>query len=452
MWDTLGFRESPYSTNPLRVLKEDVDLLVGREKEANELCTALESARQGVLIVSGAPGVGKTSFLNTQQYLLETEQAIFGPRLMAARQLCPVQPTDDARTLGLRALDSLYRSVEAYCSQNGKSIPSETSKIGKWLRSTGNSGFDLGIEILGFGGSFGRHVELPSVNDISFESITDAITCLVSEVVSVFAFEGVVIALDNLENLEEETLGRLLISFRDTLFSIENLWWILIGQSGLGSFVQSLDPRVFERMTGSGIEIKPITLDELDEAIRRRVQRFHTRPEGKAPLPKSIHKVLFEASFGEMRFVFKYSNTICTKFVEDLRDKVTKMGRSQKIEITRPAITELFDKAIGTHLVENQIAHEQALALLKQIIKSELDGLFLKDKEKKVLHAIGEKGKARAKDYKDFGVKTMQNFSSNYLSKFRHQNLLIREQEGRAVNYRLRGVAQISSSFGLLMK
>ena len=44
----------------------------------------------------------------------------------------------------------------------------------------------------------------------------------------------------------------------------------------------------------------------------------------------------------------------------------------------------------------------------------------------------------------------MQDFSSNYLTKLYHQNLLTREQEGKAVKYRLRGIAQLSYTFGLL--
>ena len=41
MWESLGFRESPYNTNPLLPRLEDLDLLVGRDTEATELCTQL---------------------------------------------------------------------------------------------------------------------------------------------------------------------------------------------------------------------------------------------------------------------------------------------------------------------------------------------------------------------------------------------------------------------------
>lgn len=112
MWGSLGFRESPYNTDPLKARPEDVELLIGRETEAVEFWTNLDTADKGILVLSGSPGVGKTSFLNIQQYLLENGQAPFGPKILAARKLCPVQPKDNVQTLGIRALDSLHKSVE----------------------------------------------------------------------------------------------------------------------------------------------------------------------------------------------------------------------------------------------------------------------------------------------------------------------------------------------------
>lgn len=454
MWESLGFRESPYNTNPLLPRAEDMDLLVGRDTEATELCTQLETASNGVLVLSGSPGVGKTSFFNVQQYRLENGLAPFGPKLLAARQLCPVQPADDLRTMARRALDSLHRSVEMWCTQNDREVPRETKKIGQWLAGTGGSGFNLGITIMGCGGSYGRTAQLPKAADASFEAIEDALAAVSAEIVNVLGFESAVIALDNLENLTDEQLGAMLISFRDTLFSISNIWWVLIGQSGLGSLIQSLDPRVFERTTGSGIEIKPIELDELDQAIALRVSKFHKSNGGKSPLSADTHRRLFEASYGEMRFVFKYSNSICAKFVEKTRSELLATPTIKALQ-NKPNFKATFEvalnAAIGRMMINSQIAHQKAVAHLRQIIEHELTGLFLKPKEKSVLEGIGKATKARASDFKEFALRSMQDFSSNYLTKLYNQNLLVRQQEGRAVNYRLRGIAQLSHTFGLLL-
>ena len=245
----------------------------------------------------------------------------------------------------------------------------------------------------------------------------------------------------------------MLISFRDTLFSIPNVWWVLIGQSGLGSLIQSLDPRVFERTTGSGIEIRPIEIGELHEAIAVRVSRFHNSRQGKSPLTEETHKRLYEASFGEMRFVLKYSNSICAKFVEGVRQGVLSLPAIKTAQ-NKPEFKKKFEDAInssiGKMLINNQLTHTQAASHLRKIVESELSGLYLSAKEMAVLEALGKTGQARASDFKSFPVRSMQDFSSNYLSKLHRQNLLTRKQEGRTVTYRLRGIAQLSHSFGLL--
>lgn len=453
MWESLGFRESPYNTNPLLPRAEDIDLLVGRDNEATELCTQLGTSAGGVLVLSGTPGVGKTSFFNVQQYRLENDLAPFGPKLLAARTLCPVQPTDDLKRLALRAVDSLYRSVDAWCTLNSKPLPKQVKEIGGWLAGTGTSAFSLGISILGCGGSMGRTAQLPKASDASFEAIADALAAMSSEVVTTLGFQSAVIALDNLENLSDDQLGSMLISFRDTLFSISNVWWVLIGQSGLGSLIQSLDPRVFERTTGSGIEVRPIEIRELHEAIAIRVSRFHNSNEGKSPLTEETHKRLYEASFGEMRFVLKYSNSICAKFVEGVRDQVLNSPAIKNVQ-NKPEFKKRFEAAInasiGEMLINKQLTHSQAASYLRKIVESELKGLYLNAKEMAVLEAIGKTGQARASDFKSFPVRSMQDFSSNYLTKLHRQNLLTRKQEGRTVTYRLRGIAQLSHTFGLL--
>lgn len=452
MWESLGFRESPYNTNPLKARAEDVELLVGRSNETVEFCTTLDTANQGLLILSGVPGVGKTSFFNVQQYLLENDLSLFGPKLLAARNLCPVQPSDSVREIALRALDSLHRSILSYCNENNYQIPSETKKIGKWLRGE-DKGFELGLQIAGFGGNIGKSVTLPSVSDATFEAIADAVHVLGAEVCSYLHRDCAIITLDNVENLDQDKLGELLISFRDTLFSIPNIWWVIIGQSGLGSLVQSLDPRVFERTSGSGIEIKPIELEELHEAISVRVKRFHKSGDGVAPLSKKVHERLFEASHGEMRFVFKYSNSICMKHVEDTRKGILDVPAIKEMQ-RKPGLRLAFDAAlndaIARMMINSHIPDMKCDSYLRRIVESELSGLQLKPKEKGVLNAIGDRQQARPSDFKEFSVKSMQDFSSNYLLKLYHQNLLARKQEGKAVNYRLRGISYIAHACGLL--
>ena len=427
IWKSLGFRASPYDVSPLKPTAEGAELLVGRSEETIELCTVLEAHSNGVFIISGQPGVGKTSFFNVTQFSLENSQAHCGPHLMCARTLCPIQPTDEPLDVAQRALASLVKSVEEYCALSTRPVPPQTRKISKWINDRGGGSFDLGITILSFGVTFGRSIDLPRYSDTSFERLLDVLTCVISEIVVGLKFEGAFIVLDNIENLDEEKTANLMMTFRDTLFVTPHLWWIIIGQSGLSSLLQAREPRVFERVSGVGLELKPIGIKELHEAIEKRVTLFHAAGDGKAPLSEQVHDHLYQASHGEIRFVFKYGSDICTKVMSGIRIDVMKSGK--KI----PEST--VDEALGRLLVAHQIPNAPAERVLKHIVKEELSGLDLKRKDRELLLQIGEKKVARASMHKEFGLKTMQELSST-LARLHRLHLLVRRQEGRSVTYR----------------
>lgn len=155
-----------------------------------------------------------------------------------------------------------------------------------------------------------------------------------------------------------------------------------------------------------------------------------------------VHNHLFNASLGEIRFVFKYSSDICTQFVAGIRTQVLKTEK--KIS------PGLVDQMLGRLLVNHQVPSDRAEGVLKHVVRTELDGLNLKRTEKDVLRKIGELRGARPSNFKDFGFKTLADFASNYLTKMHKQNLLVRTQQGRAVMYRLRGLSSLASEYGLL--
>lgn len=444
LWESLGFSQSPYDARPLRPVPEDEVLLVGRQEEAVQFCTTLESAEEGIMVLSGPPGVGKTSFFNVQQYRLANDKAEFGPKLLAAERPCSIYPEDDPRTIALRVVENLVRSVQIACTVTSRKVPTETATVGKWLNRKGSTGFDIGLQVLSFGGNFGRSVTLPDIDNISFEGLQEAIEAIVSEAVSVLGFDGVFLALDNVENLSDEELKKLLITFRDTLFMIPRVWWVLIGQSGLGGLIQTLDPRVSDRLSSVGLELQTLPFSELEEAIALRVGKFSRDKAGaRSPLPTEVHRKLYEASQGEIRFVFRYSHEVCTKFVESVRKILIK---SQKDEGFYKRVAD----RVAETLINSQIPAKEANALLEAIVTQEFNGLNLKPRDKKVLRTFAEKKEARPKDYASFGCNSVQDFYSNYISKLHSQHLLARRQQGNAVFYRLRGIPVMAFELGLM--
>lgn len=444
LWTKLGFKENPYDTKPLTVNKEDVDLLMGRESEQVDFLTEIEASSDGVFVLSGVPGVGKTSFLNIQQYLIENGQS-YGGKLLSARILCPVQPSDEKKDIAIRCIQSYTKSIQEYCDENGKKLPKQVQKAIDWVHQNKPSAFEFGISILGNGINYGKEVNLPSIKDATFETLAELIKTLSLEVKSELQFEGSFIVLDNLENLHPEDLSDILITFRDTLFTTTNIWWILIGQSGLYSLIQSTNPKVAQRISGS-LELKPITVENLIKAVNIRVQKFHTsQSEGQSLISEEVYLKLFKCSNGEIRFVFDYCSQICVEFVQTVRKFMT----LEKLKMDDAS----FDKFIGKYITKKEINNDFALLCLKNIITEEFEGLYLTNVEKAVLKKIGELSKVKPSDFKEFkscGVETLQQFTTKYLLKLADQNLLQRRQEGKNVTYELRGIASLSSEYELL--
>ncbi|WP_291065100.1 AAA family ATPase [Empedobacter sp. UBA4754] len=444
LWHKLGFSENPYDTKPLNVIEADVDLLLGRESEQIEFLTSIESSNEGVFVISGVPGVGKTSFLNIQQYLIESGRG-FGGKILSARSLCSVQPSDEAKHLAIRSLQSYTKSIQQYCENNSKKLPKQVEKVISWLHQNKPATFEFGFQILGNGINYGKETHLPNLNEATFETLTELLQTLSLEVQTELNFEGSFIVLDNIENLHEDDLSDLLVSFRDTLFNIKGIWWVLIGQSGLSSLIQSTNPKVYQRLTG-GMELKPITIENLIKAVNIRVDKFHnTSNIATSPISEDVYIKLFKCSNGEIRFVFKYCIQICITFVQTIRKFMT----LEKIQID----DDSFNDFMGRYMVETHIKDEFALRCLRDKILEEFAGLYLLNEEKGILKKIGELEKIKPKDYaqfSQFGIKTLQDFSSNYLTRFASQNLLLRRQEGKVVTYELRGIAFLALEFEII--
>ncbi|MBI1836419.1 MAG: ATP-binding protein [Flavobacteriia bacterium] len=444
LWEKLGFRENPYNTKPLNVIKSDVDLLMGRETEQIDFLTAIEADEQGIFVLSGVPGVGKTSFFNVQQYLLESQEAPFGPKVLAARKLCPIQQSDEPKNIAIRSIQSFCKSIEEYCNLTKNTIPAETQKVQNWLYQNKPASFNFGITLFGHGGNIAREVHLPSINETTYETLVELLTVIAYEVKTNLGFVSSFIVLDNMENLHEEDLTECLTTFRDTLFTIPNVWWVLIGQSGLPSLIQSTNPKVFQRLSTS-IELNPISVEDLIKAVDIRVQRFHIGQQGSSPISTEIYLKLFDSSNGEIRFVFNYCHDICINLVQTVR----KIQSAQKKNL----VEQDFERLMGTYLVNNQINDNFSNTCLNNIISVEFNGLYLTRKEKMVLKRIGELKKVKPNHYtefKDFGIKTLQEFVSKYLVKLHQQYLLQKRQEGKILTYELRGISVFANEYGLL--
>jgi hypothetical protein len=122
--------------------------------------------------------------------------APFGPKLLAARDLCPVQPSDSLEAIAHRALGSLCKSADKWCAVNKTDIQPQTKKIRKWASGAVSGGIEIGISITGFGRTVGRTIELPSFSDASLEMISDTLTIGSQDKNNRLGFTSCIVALE----------------------------------------------------------------------------------------------------------------------------------------------------------------------------------------------------------------------------------------------------------------
>jgi Cdc6-like AAA superfamily ATPase len=444
LWKGFGFSGNPYQATPLAPTEEDYGLFVGREDTGIDFRTQIEAEDGCTVVLSGDVGVGKTSLFNIQQYLLFSGKSEFGPKLVPALELTPLDMEDTPTGLARRCVHNAVQSIERFCSDQSLGCPKQITKIKKWLSHTGSAkGFDFGLQILGSGGNVAMSFDAPPVSEATLENWRDVMRAIASETKETLGYSGLFVALDNAENVENQQLAELLMSFRDTLFTVPGVWWVIIGQSGLYSLIDAADKRISQRIQGTGLEIEPLTAEELHTVIERRVRKFRAKKDAASPISREVHTRLYDASRGEIRFVLKTSDALVRRVVADLRKQaaeIRKAGGEKFEKIMMDLLTE--------RLIEGQLPDELMNVSLRALSYHAINDLRLKRKELEVLRQIGG-GEARASDHAQFKVKTMQDFSSNYLTKMFKSNLLNRRQAGRAVYYSLRGFAALAHEFDI---
>jgi hypothetical protein len=365
-----------------------------------------------------------------------------------SRKLLPcVRPTDlrqedspisHARRIVHNAVDS----IASYCLQVGKSVPDECTIIQDWLsHRPSTTGYQL---VLGLAG-FGRSVSLPPVGDAILETWRDVLEALSREVRSKVGVDGFVVCLDNAETLTQLNLSTLLMAYRDSLFIIPGIWWIVIGQSELYKQIESNDPRVSERVT-DGIELSHLTVQEFQDLIDKRVRLYRKKEGAVSPLSQNVHDRLFKASCGEIRFVLATAEKLFIRVVKIVREMASK---NLPLDAAPAVRDKRLEKALTELLVDSRIPDQLAFKILEAETRDRIDSLHKFPGIVETLQKI-DTGSVRSTDYGAFGFESADKFTEEMLEPLRNQGLLGRQAERDGHSYYLKGFAFLAREFNLL--
>ncbi len=415
IWQDIGFTRNPYDYTPLKINKEDRSIFVGRSKEQKQFKLQVAGPQGGIAIVEGAIGVGKTSFVNTMQYDKTLVAAAPGgkqqrsPKYLPSYETIELRENTELTDFMLSVLSNCIFSLE---KTHGRSASEEDRdlKAGKELvANTVRSGLGFSASILGSG--IGATREIATVAPLSavLPTVIHTMDRWFDKASEKFGYEAFLVPINNLDILSDQAVVAFLNAARDTLLTRHRVWWILIARQGFFSYLETSARRVSELVTGTPILLNPLSLKEVHQAIDVRVQRFSQQQrESKKkqhhgilshPVPVEAVDLLYEASAGEIRYIFKRLSDLVYVF-----------------RLSFPS--------------EMQIPLNVAKESLRSLARVRLEELNLSERDKDLLKTMAKERQFRIKDYLTFNLDKAQRLQK-VVGKFLRLGLLSRSEKSR---------------------
>ena len=436
MWNYLGFKEDVFDTSPLNIIDKDVKLLIGRDRPIHKFLNIISSSEQGILMIEGNQGIGKTSFANVAQFLIESQdRSKFGlpAKRLAFRSRMIITPKLELKEFAFNVVFGLYESIEEYYKFTKTANTAELVKIRKWIHQEAKQ-FGFGLSLAGYGASLTMNKTLPKIESMTISHLIGMVERLVSDIKSI-GLSGCFIVFDDLEQYDDNNLIDLFSTFRESLFAMSNVWWILIGKEGQKNALQALNSRITQRM----IKIKLNAIQEIDfeNAVHERVKNYKQNSEKdiKSPVPDYLYKNLYRILAGNIEYVFSFCREVCIDFVENLKyQALADEGRFTK---------DSLELLIKEYYPDNQITYNNAIEILQEII---LDHIISKELNQEELYLLTEIGRLSS-----VNLTTNSNlFSKKFLERMSRKGLLAKKYNSGKLTYRLAGIALIAYDFDFL--
>jgi hypothetical protein len=425
IWRHLGFEKDIFFITPLRPLKEDIKLFVGREEEIKKFLFDTLNGERSLKVISGKIGVGKTTFVNACQYYSFSDEPPADIQFSLLRVLpcyekIQLSESDDLHAFVIKALFAITHSVRAFTDENRIELKDEIKDIVEYFQNisikTGTGGKSLGGQIAGFGLSISGGGSSKTITDL--HGTRRFVESLVDYCRTDLNFEGFFVLVNNLDILSKRHIVSLINEGRDTLFDISGVYWILIGQEGLGSLIETEVERVADYLSGTELKITPLGEDKLREIMRIRTEGLRVRPGAICPIEDTALIIFHRMSLSELRSTFRICGEVVTRVI------------SKEPDLKRISLPKAMD-AFAAY------ANERAKAL------------ELTDNNKGILSDVYNRKSCRPKDYREFGYNSSAGFISALQSLVK-KKLLSVEEKGNARIYHPTGMTMIAGITGAL--
>jgi hypothetical protein len=289
LWKPYGLQSSPFFQNELKAgdPTHPVSLFVGREQECLRVQRRIMSDPATRTIVQGAPGVGKSSFVNwiksqmTGQGVVTYEHPI---RINADTTRTSFV-ADILRTLArIRAASRVTNKNAAFWER--------TARLLEGGELVGGAASALGV-----GAGISRSYVAPQIPaDSLYEHLGQAIQNLTAELNA-----PVLLHVNNMENLQDTASAAVLILDLRDYFMLEGAHWIFVGALGIEDEVF----RVYTQVSGifpAAETLQPLAAHEIQRLLERRYE--HLQVPGQrytAPVEPAVAAEIYALYQGDLR-------------------------------------------------------------------------------------------------------------------------------------------------------
>jgi hypothetical protein len=289
LWKPYGLQSSPFFQNELKAgdPTHPVSLFVGREEESVRVQRRITSDPATRTIVQGAPGVGKSSFVNWIKSRLTAHGV--------ATYEHPIRIHADTTRTSFVAdtLRTLTRIRAASRAANGNAtFWEETARLLEGGELTGGS-----ATVLGVGAGLTRSYVAPRTPpDSLYEHLGQAIQNLTTELDA-----PVLLHVNNMENLQDPASAAVLMLDLRDYFMLEGAHWIFVGALGVEDDVF----RVYTQVSGifpAAETLQPLGPHEIQRLLERRYEHLQIKGHDYiAPVEPAVAAEIYTLYQGDLR-------------------------------------------------------------------------------------------------------------------------------------------------------
>jgi hypothetical protein len=335
IWSSYGLASDPFFQEELRsdsAALYPISLHVGREEELRMVSRQVGGAPSTRLVIEGAPGLGKTSFVNKVKAELSEAGIV--------THSDPVRIVADTTVLSFVAdvLRVLLR-IRAMRGLDGDAFWTRTARLVEG-EDTLAGGFTLGpVGVSYQGGRVPAEAPLGTLYDVVAEGI---------ERVTHDLGGPILLHVNNLENLGEDDAlraARLLRDLRDFLL-LPGAHWVFVGAAGTDETVF----RAYDQVAGifpNALVLEPLTGAEVAEILSRRYLHLATdRDRLIPPVEPDVAAELYGVYQGDLRNFLRLLGDAATLALGI--EGIEPLSAARIVAVAAPRYAKVVERRVGT--------------------------------------------------------------------------------------------------------